>query len=91
MSVYVDALTGCLVADNWNWTRFCHLMADTEKELIRFAGRIGCKPEWLQHSRTGLPHFDLTARMRGKAVSAGAIEIDRKKVVLLMQKYRKRK
>jgi ethanolamine utilization microcompartment shell protein EutS len=91
MSVYVDDIIGCLVADNWNWTRVAHLMADTEKELIAFGKRIGCKSEWLQHGRLGIPHFDVTIRMRDKAIKAGAIEIDRKKVVKLMQKYRRKK
>jgi hypothetical protein len=83
---YVDALTGCLCSSNWQHTRACHLMADTESELIRFGRRIGCKPEWLQHSRTGLAHFDITARVREAAVKAGAKEIDRKAVVELMKK-----
>ena len=53
--IYVDALTGCLAHNNWNYTRFCHLMADCELELIEFAVLIGCKREWLQHSRAGVP------------------------------------
>jgi hypothetical protein len=89
MSVYVGVTIGCLVADNWNWTRVAHLMADTEEELIAFGERIGCKPEWLQHSRLGVPHFDVTIRMRDKAVSAGAVEIDRKAEVALARKYQK--
>lgn len=61
-------------------------MADTEKELLGFGRMIGCKPEWLQHSRTGVPHFDITVRMRARAVSTGAIEIGPKEVVELMRR-----
>jgi len=87
MSVYVDHAIGCLVANNWQWTRVAHLMADTETELIRFGKRIGCKPKWLMHSRTGVPHFDVTIRMRDKALKAGAIPADRKKVVEIMKAF----
>lgn len=86
--IYVDALSGCLVSNNWQHTRFCHLTADTEEELVAFAKRIGCSAGWLQHSRTGMPHFDLTARMRDKAIEHGAVQINRDKVVELIRRHR---
>lgn len=83
--IYVDALTGCLAHDNWRHTRSCHLMADSLPELIRFGKKIGCSPNWVQ-TEGALDHFDLTARMREKAVAHGAMEIDRKQVVELMRR-----
>jgi hypothetical protein len=87
MSVYVDAMIGCLATEKWRHTRVAHLIADTEQELTEFAKRIGCKPHWVQRSRTGVPHFDVTIRMRNTALAHGALIADRKKVVEIMRKF----
>jgi hypothetical protein len=60
-------------------------MADSLPELIRFGKKIGCSPNWVQ-TEGALDHFDLTARMREKAVAHGAVEIDRKQVVEMMRR-----
>lgn len=78
MSVYVDNAN--IQADVANGNRihtseWCHLMADTLPELLKFANRIGLRRSWLQNKRSGV-HFDLTAGKRRQAVRAGAIEID---------------
>ncbi len=83
---YVDDLVGCLVSPNWGHTRSCRLMADSEPELLEFGARIKCKPTWAHRSHRGMLHFDLTARMREYAIEAGAIPIDRKKVVELSKR-----
>lgn len=75
MAVYVDILR------NWGWKYgpSCHMIADSVEELKAFAINIGLKESWLQEKKTGIhkdSHFDLTAKMRTKAVSAGAIELD---------------
>jgi hypothetical protein len=88
MAVYVDGLTGCLATGDWHYTRSCHLVADTEEELREFAIKIGCKPQWIQISLSCLIHFDLTARMREKAVEHGAKEITRLELVDLIVKNR---
>lgn len=70
--IYVDALI------NWGWRLgpSCHLIADTLEELHEFAKSIGMRRAWFQdHGR--LPHYDLTAARREKAVKLGAIELDR--------------
>ena len=79
MSVYVDAMTPCLPNKNWNFHESCHLFADTEGELHRFADKIGLKRRWFQAGR--LDHYDLSPRMRERAVTFGAIECDRQTVV----------
>jgi hypothetical protein len=61
-------------------------MADTEAELLKFGATIKCKPEWAHRSNRGMLHFDLTARMREYAIEAGAVPIDRKKVVELSKR-----
>jgi hypothetical protein len=57
-----------------NFYSFCHLTADNLDELIEFAEKIGLKREWLQESRNGTPHFDLTLNKRKLALKLGAIE-----------------
>ena len=59
--------------------RWCHL-SDSENDVERlcgFAERIGLRRSWLQGSgpRMLYPHFDLTPRLRHKAILAGAVEI----------------
>jgi len=83
--VYVDELRGCLPNDHWHHEQSCHLVADAESELCLFAEKIGLRLEWFQRNPR-LPHFDLTANMRRKAVKAGAIEIDRRQLVKMMRK-----
>lgn len=85
--IYVDPIINCLVAPNWRCTRFCHMFADDEQELINFAVSIGCRIAWLQVSRSGVPHFDLTKRMRDRAIQAGAVSADRRKVLALIKRY----
>ena len=60
----------------WRFARFCHLVSDTSlEELVGFGRRLGLKPEWLQYSKGGVPHFDLTSSLRETAVKAGATEL----------------
>ena len=64
----------------------CHMLADSVDELHAFAERIGMKREWYQPVST--PHYDLSLTKRLEAISKGAIEIDNKKVVEIVKKYR---
>lgn len=89
MSVYVDEMSVCIPNKRWPYTRACHLVADSVEELQEFAIRLGMHPSWFQN-KPELPHYDLTTRMRQKAVRMGAIELNSKKFVKLMRKYRRR-
>lgn len=83
--IYVDALI------DWGWELgpSCHLIADSEGELLAFAWRIGLKRRWLQrHPRYGMPHFDLTARRRERALELGAIELGRREFVEKLRSLR---
>lgn len=55
--------------------RWSHLFADTTEELLEFAGRLGLRPEWLQHAGTHREHFDVTDTVRRRALAAGAVAI----------------
>lgn len=74
MAVYVDWLLKTLPSRTWPYSHACHLTADTLDELHVFAACLGLRPEWFQ-SRSTLPHYDLTAGKRRKAVELGAVEI----------------
>ena len=86
MSVYVDSLMDW----GWKYGKSCHLIADTLEELHEFALSIGLKREWFQE-HNNFPHYDLTAKRRANAISKGAIEIDKKRIVKMMLAHRSQK
>lgn len=86
MAVYVDSLLPCIRNKNWRYDKACHLVADSVDELHLFAEKIGLKRSWFQNK--SIPHYDLTAGMRTKAIIAGAIVIGREKFVEIINKYR---
>lgn len=56
----------------------CHLTTDGAiEELHAFAARIGMKREWFQKHPLA-SHYDLTPKMRAKAVELGAVEVSAK-------------
>lgn len=72
MAVYVDELVFESRGRMW-----CHLLADTDEELHRFAGRLGL-PSSSFHRRPGRSwrdHYDLTEDARLQAIGLGALEI----------------
>jgi hypothetical protein len=83
MSVYVDASF---------WTlgrmKMCHLLADTEEELNSFASSLGLKASWRQTSP--VPHYDLSKSKRTEAVKLGAIECDKRGIVAVMKRVRRK-
>ena len=75
MAVYVDDMN--LRADVPDGAkvvrgRWSHLFADTEDELRAFATKIGLNQDWIQHPGEPHVHFDVTGRMRQRAIAAGA-------------------
>jgi Protein of unknown function (DUF4031) len=84
MSVYVDG-----EQNQFGRMKMCHMVADTLDELHEMAQRIGLKREWFQVSRNGTPHYDICQSKRTLAVSLGAQEIDRRKMVELARRHRK--
>ena len=50
----------------------CHLTTTGQvAELLRFASKLGLRPEWYQPRST--PHFDLTPARRRLALELGAV------------------
>lgn len=70
MTVYVDDMKapfGRMV--------MCHMLADTDEELLAMADRIGVQRKWHQYPGTFRSHFDIALSKRADAVAAGAVEI----------------
>lgn len=66
----------------------CHLICDGDlNELHALAARIGMKRKWFQ-PHGAIPHYDLTEARREEAVRAGAVEIDRRGIVLWVRLWR---
>ena len=85
MAVYVDKLKVHEPRDREteragrrHGQRWCHMWADLEADLFLMAINIGMKQRWMQESRSGLLHFDLTPTRREKAVKLGAVEMSLK-------------
>jgi NRPS condensation-like uncharacterized protein len=53
----------------------CHMLADTEEELVAMADHIGVARRWHQYAGTFKSHFDIALSKRALAVAAGAVEI----------------
>lgn len=73
--------------------RAAHLLSDLSgitgtKELMGFAMKIGLKASWLQNGATDTEHFDLMGRMIDAAVQAGALRVDRHRLVEILRKKR---
>lgn len=91
MAFYVDHLRRTNAP--WRGGRSCHLMTDgTVEELCDLAANIGCSRTWLQPDGGGfVPHFDLSPRLRKRAIQAGAIECGREKTVEILRLWRDRR
>jgi Protein of unknown function (DUF4031) len=69
----------------------CHMIADTEQELLEMADAIGVKRRWHQHAGTYRSHFDVGLSMRRKAIQNGAVQITWRETVEKINKRFKRK
>lgn len=70
MTVYVDNMQA-----SYGRMVMCHMIADTDKELLDMCDIIGVQKKWIQHVGTYKVHFDIAQTKRAAAVRAGAVEI----------------
>lgn len=78
MSVYVDN-----AQIPYRRMFMCHMIADTTKELLAMADKIGVKRKWIQYPGTNKEHFDICLCMRAKALKLGAKEVTSKEIATL--------
>jgi hypothetical protein len=84
VAVYVDAAI-------WRYAgrRWCHMLADDEAELHRFAAHLGVKRSSYQGPpKTSAPHYDITGLERDRAVRFGAVECSREEIVAVFRRVR---
>jgi hypothetical protein len=75
----------------WRWQGllWAHLLADDIDELHRFASALGINPLSYQGPpRTSVPHYDLTAYERRRAIARGAIACSRDQIVAVLRRAR---
>lgn len=68
----------------------CHMLADTDEELLDMANKIGLNPKWIQYPGTEKVHFDVSLGTRKKAIDNGAIEITRKETAMIIRSKRQK-
>jgi len=83
MTVFVDNMRA-----RFGRMVMCHMIADTEDELVAMADRIGVARRWHQYPGTMRSHFDIALTKRAAAVKAGALEITQRE---LGEKLRERR
>lgn len=70
MAVYVDDMEA-----EFGSMIMCHMIADTRRELLDMADKIGVKRQWIQKFDNHGEHFDISKGKRALAVRYGAVEI----------------
>jgi hypothetical protein len=85
MTVYVDDMRA-----PFGRMKMCHMLADTTEELLAMADQIGVARKWLQKAGTPREHFDIALSKRALAVKAGAVEIDRHRLVEILRAKREK-
>lgn len=90
--IYVDALRAVVSrgararrAGAPHGHRWCHMLADSNEELLAFASRLGLKAEWFQGD-----HFDLLPARREHALRLGAVEVTSRELVRIRRRNRTR-
>ena len=68
----------------------CHMIADSDKELISMADYIGVQRRWHQYPGTRRSHFDICQSKRKLAVRAGAVEISSRELGRIMLNRRQK-
>lgn len=84
MAVYVDEAIWA-----WRGRKWCHLLADDIDELHRFAAALGLnRLSYQGPPKTAVPHYDLTAYERRRAIAKGANASDRAAIVAVARNAR---
>lgn len=79
--IYVDDMQA-----SFGRMKMCHMAADTTRELLMMADRIGVDRKWIQKAGTAKEHFDICLTKRRLAVAFGAKQITWGEMIGLMRK-----
>src|SRR5258708_37269538 len=75
----------------WQGLKWAHLLADDTDALHRFAARLGIyRTSYQGPPRTPVPHYDITAYERQRAIALGAIACSRDEIVAIVRRMRSR-
>jgi hypothetical protein len=80
MAVYIDDFNA-----KFGRMIMCHLMADTTEELLEMVDKIGVQRKWIQCEGEPKEHFDISLAKKKLAIQHGAIEMNARKLVELIQ------
>jgi hypothetical protein len=72
--VYVDDMFRISLGQ-FGRMKMSHMIADSQKELLAMAIKIGVNTKWIQNKGTPREHFDICMAKRKLAVQFGAKEI----------------
>lgn len=77
MSVYVDDMMA-----GFGRMTMCHMIADTNSELLEMADKIGVPRKWIQKPGKTDEHFDICISKRNLAIKHGAISVSQRELCL---------
>ena len=84
MTVYVDNMRA-----KYGRMVMCHMIADSDEELLEMADKIGVARRWHQKPGTPRSHFDICLSKKALAVEHGAVEITVKELAMKVRDRRK--
>lgn len=65
-----------------------HMASDSLQELHAMARNIGIASRHFQ-DKEGKPHYDVCQQNKFKAIQLGAIEVDDRKIIEMLQRFKK--
>lgn len=89
MSIYVDDMYKSPIG-KFGRMKMSHMVADTTKELVDMAAKIGVARKWIQDEGTFKEHFDICMSKRELAIKHGAKAIMFHDLGLIMYKRLKK-
>jgi hypothetical protein len=83
MTVYVDDMKAKL-----GRMTMCHMLADSDEELLAMAHKIGVPLHHHQFPGTPKSHFDICMQKKALAIAAGAVQITMKDAGRIIKRRR---
>lgn len=84
MSCYVD-----LPDKPYGRMLMCHMIADSQQELLSWAARLGVQQKWIQKKGEPNEHLDICKSKRDLALKLGAVELTNRELARKVMERRK--